>query len=690
MKLTHKRLSKPFVIIFISILILIGILLTSLFFKSEEVTETEDSSALTVGAPEVLDTNKFSKKAKNSILKTTLGEKIYSDLIEQSSKSGANYKLDNKATTLLNSTTNTGSIKQKILLIIYDTHLLSPNNTYPYYDPLQLNNQLEKAMQVASKERGFLNDGISSENVDIQIVDTIIYRSSAPQRPGTTTPNHRTFDYMRMIDEHNVCNRVNSGSIDEVWLWADRTGGFAEALMAGPTNQVYNSNGQPFIRNDCSKAVHIMGFNYERTVDLAIHSMGHRGESVLSVFLDNTKDERPGDTSYEYMGVQSPYTPGEGWVHCVDNKGYVGNIHCTPNSRNQYIYNIQETVNSDFKEWTPQHLGNKSIINSSFWESDPLFYYIYWFQNFPSKEYAPYLTQTDGQPMLDMWTAFYKNQFLVPPKIYRCNTVCSQDSECSNANPNWFCSQQYNYGPWVDDSHYLTTIQYTLGNETKTESGINYGLNQQIKNGVTEQHLVKNNKLFFRTNTPGVGWSVWTDQTANVANVGCNLFTDCGGNIVGFNTYYKLSGKYEQHLLRRSATSFKLFSRNNDNGWSPWVDVTANVSGVGTGTFTSFTSYVHPDGYTLQNIVRGGVLWERTNLGGWKSWGINNGLNSCAGTGTNKCGNTTLISYEKSYLPDGRDQIHIFREGNKNYSRTSNPTDQRCRLNTNRFSNTCS
>lgn len=277
----------------------------------------------------------------------------------------------------------------------------------------------------------------------------------------------------------------------------------------------------------------------------------------------------------------------------------------------------------------------------------------------------------------------------VEPSCLSCNSTCTKDSECSNVNSNWFCAQQYNYGPWNDDSRYLTTIQYKVGNETKTESGINYGLNQQVTNGITEQHLVKNNKLFYRTHTPGVGWSAWTDQTANVANVGCNLFSDCGGSVVGFNTYYKLSGKSEQQLLRRNASSFKLFSRNNENGWSSWVDVTSNVSGVGSGTFTSFTSFVHPDGYIVQNIVRGGELWERTSLGGWKPWVINNGLNSCVGTTANNCFYTTLISIEKSILSDGTEVLHVFREGNKNYSRTSSPTDQRCKANNNIFSNTC-
>jgi len=271
-----------------------------------------------------------------------------------------------------------------------------------------------------------------------------------------------------------------------------------------------------------------------------------------------------------------------------------------------------------------------------------------------------------------------------------CNSICLTDAQCSNANSNWFCSQQYNWGSWTDNSSYIESIQYIENGVTKTDTGTNYGFNQYVTNGVTQQHLIKSNKIYYRTNTPGTGWSSWTNVTHNVSDVGCNLYGDCGGSIVGFNSYIKPTGGTEQHLLRRNTTSYKIFSRNNDNGWSPWEDVTSHTSSVGSGQMTSFTSYVHSDGYILQSIVRGGVLWERTNLGGWKPWSINSDLSSCAGTGTGKCGNGTLISVERSVLSDGTDILHLFRENNKHYARLASPTDKRCRLKTNMFSASCS
>jgi len=271
-----------------------------------------------------------------------------------------------------------------------------------------------------------------------------------------------------------------------------------------------------------------------------------------------------------------------------------------------------------------------------------------------------------------------------------CNSTCSTNTQCSNTNPNWFCSQQYTLGTWIDNSLSIASIQYIENGVTKTDSGTNYGLNQYIDNGTRKQHLIKSNKIFYRTETPGVGWSSWTNVTPNVSNVGCDLYNDCGGNIVGFNSYIKPDGKTEQHLLRRNTTSYKNFSRNNDNGWSLWEDVTSHTSSVGSGLMTNFTSYVHSDGYILQSIVRGGVLWERTNLGGWQPWSINEDLSSCAGTGTNKCGNGTLISIERSILSDGTDVLHLFRENNKHYARLASPADKRCRLKTNPVSTSCS
>ena len=286
-------LVRPYTKFFLLVLALVIFFALVIVLSSQETTETEDTSALIAGNPVTFDTNKLSTKVKNSIQKGTHIEENDSLQKQLSATSKNNYTNKSNSISKIFSSANNGSIKQKVLVIIYDTHNLPIHNTYHYNDPIELTNLLENAMQVASKERGFLNNDFSTENVDIQIVDIIRYESRAPQIPGTVKPDYRTFDYIKMLNTHSICNRVNNGEVDEVWLWADQTGGFAEALMAGPSNQIYDTNGEPFVKNDCNKAIHIMGFNYEVWVDQAVHSMGHRGESVLSVFLDNkNKNDR--------------------------------------------------------------------------------------------------------------------------------------------------------------------------------------------------------------------------------------------------------------------------------------------------------------------------------------------------------------------------------------------------------------
>lgn len=315
--------------------------------------------------------------------------------------------------------------------------------------------------------------------------------------------------------------------------------------------------------------------------------------------------------------------------------------------------------------------------------------YIHYFSNPRLSYFGAPMGTVDNEDNSRLFNVTGPSVMKFRPEPIRCDSVCNSDSVCQEANSSWFCSQQYNYNAWTDDSAYLGTINYTENGITKSDSGTNYGLNQYVENGITNQHLVKSNKLYYRTNTPGQGWSPWTNVTQHISNVGCDIFADCGGSIVGFNSYLKPDGKTEQHVLRRNATSYKIFTRNNDNGWSKWTDVTSHTSSVGSGQMTSFTSFVHKDGYIVQNIVRGGVLWERTNLGGWKPWAKNNGLSSCVGTTSGKCGSTTLVSYEKSLLSNGDEVLHIFRDGNKNYSRVATPLEERCRSKSNIWSNTC-
>lgn len=318
---------------------------------------------------------------------------------------------------------------QKIFVVIWDSRQFFPNSGYPVAgDPEELSYDLKELMETASIEKRYLDSSNTRRNVEYQIIDVVKYSGITPKIPGTppiTSPDGSaisgSFDYNALVDMHNFCQKLNNNEIDEVWVWADRTGGFKESLMMGPSNQIFYINGEPIVRSDCNRAMYVMGFNYEVWVDQAMHSYGHRAEDTLAFFLDGVQKHStyPGKTSFEYLGLNydSSYT---------DNHSYIGTIHWPHNAiklndATEYDYDNNTNKSTDFKDWNPQHTGEKSSLNCSQWGCTTHGYYMQWFQNLPGKCTSSELRQLNGKPMINMWRAILKNSFYVESD--GCETV---------------------------------------------------------------------------------------------------------------------------------------------------------------------------------------------------------------------------------------------------------------------------
>lgn len=128
--------------------------------------------------------------------------------------------------------------------------------------------------------------------------------------------------------------------------------------------------------------------------------------------------------------------------------------------------------------------------------------------------------------------------------------------------------------------------------------------------GKVERHLIRGGKIWYSEFTGS--WSGWSEVTSNVQNVG-------SGAIKCFNTYTDSDGYIKQHLIKGS----QIWYRENVYGWSNWKDVTSNITNdpkTGTGEITSFSIYLDTKGFLVQHLVRGGVIYYRTNENGWKAW----------------------------------------------------------------------
>ena len=126
--------------------------------------------------------------------------------------------------------------------------------------------------------------------------------------------NYLLADYDQIIQKFELLQKVQSGQIDEVWMFGGPYFGFYESRMVG--RGAFWCNG-PAIEKDCRRFV-IMGFNYERDVKEMIHDYGHRTESLLAKQFHSDRYLR---NAYSLKATAAPanlyekFLSGHGTVH---------------------------------------------------------------------------------------------------------------------------------------------------------------------------------------------------------------------------------------------------------------------------------------------------------------------------------------------------------------------------------------
>lgn len=288
---------------------------------------------------------------------------------------------------------------------------------------------------VVSTIQTYPADSYVSSDSEIQKTSTrSIYSFEPVDTIKPSVPQDTAADYLQIIEDYDICNKVNTQGIDEVWIYGDGDGGLEESRMLGPEGQVFPHSGlseypnlkAPIIDNSCNKAVNIMGFNYHRfgtaddpngypSADAALHSLAHRFEATMSYYLDGTPwfaESGPGSNWFEYdgAGYYGEYVD-EPLQHC-------GNAHHTPNSRGMddaYIYDIHESVNSvvsDCNYWNPQHSGQTTVMGCEEWGCNEKGYFMRWMQNMPGQ--CNGMTKVNGTPMPNWWDLIFRNTANIP------------------------------------------------------------------------------------------------------------------------------------------------------------------------------------------------------------------------------------------------------------------------------------
>ena len=180
-------------------------------------------------------------------------------------------------------------------------------------------------------------------------------------------------DYLELIREFKMIDRVNSGEIDEVWLFGHPYGGYYESIMAG--SGAFWCNAPPLEgTEDAKRKFVIMGFNFERGVGEMLEDLGHRAESILYKVFENSRGE---SNLFETFTRYDKKYPGH--AEC-------GNVHFAPNSVRDYDWGNLRSVWSrcDTWYWFPDLSGEPRMVTCAEWgNGDIREHHRWWFKHFP-------------------------------------------------------------------------------------------------------------------------------------------------------------------------------------------------------------------------------------------------------------------------------------------------------------------
>lgn len=185
-------------------------------------------------------------------------------------------------------------------------------------------------------------------------------------------------DYLGTFRDFGVCERVDSGEIEEVWFFGGPYFGYCESAMAGPRS--FFINGEVYRDAPSRRPFAIMGWNYERGVAEMLHNLCHRTESTLARVHGGWKADVL-DTPWSRFAAAAAVSVG---------RAGVGNCHWPPNAERDYDYANPRRVESEAADWLhyPHLAGRKSRVDRESWGGPDYHrnYLRWWFSHLPRAE----------------------------------------------------------------------------------------------------------------------------------------------------------------------------------------------------------------------------------------------------------------------------------------------------------------
>ena len=354
----------------------------------------------------------------------------------------------------------TPAYQKKVMVLNYDPTVTAPDgkkmklSVYQGWDDAtQLAGQYQRAMESMSNGRVkyMIEKTKNVDDIPVKMdgfdytpesILTCLADTSTCHMPDDT-------DYSAIVNSQGICTDVNSGVIDEVWMFGGPYFGFYESRLAGPNAFWYNS--PPLEGTSCNKLVPIMGFNYERAIQEMVHDFMHRTESTMARVYGSWQENRI-NTNWDRFALVAAQSPSFGYSGC-------GTAHFAPNSVQDYQYDNPAPVSSfcdDFYNYPNLHTPSTVLktITCSTWACRELGYYRYFLQHLPKAAG----TAPDGK-FSDWW------RYLVNPNDVFLTDAASCSSEYA---PGW-CQAvldgqhgNCNEGEWATLSQPTGWVKITL------------------------------------------------------------------------------------------------------------------------------------------------------------------------------------------------------------------------------------
>ncbi len=182
-------------------------------------------------------------------------------------------------------------------------------------------------------------------------------------------------DYLDVIRQNNLIEKVHTGAIDEVWTVSFPYAGFYESRMAGPGAFWCNA---PALEsaNEAGRRFVIMAFNYERGVGEMLESFGHRAESIMAQVFRGAPE---GENLWARFTLYDKIASG---------RAEVGTVHFAPNSRQDYDWGYAAPVLSRCRTWQnfPDLSGDPATVDCGEWGGgDIRAHHRWWFNLMPHR-----------------------------------------------------------------------------------------------------------------------------------------------------------------------------------------------------------------------------------------------------------------------------------------------------------------